>query len=375
MSEFDEMLPKVEMPTEQTSAQTEETKVDDTNTEETKQEETKVEANDETSQAEASGGKTEEKTEPSAFSFDSFRDYSKEKFEIDIESEDDIKTYFEKAKRVDELDEQVKSSQEQLAQLKALASKGLNGIDWFANEDEFVRQQMIKKNQGELSETALKVLSDLSPKRIEALDPVKAIEANMLLNNPDLSKDEVTALINAEYEGLEDGLDSMYTAARAKLKVNANASKKALGQLFEGIEIPTAVDFEAQLAARKEAWESPVKTITEGIDKLQLTEDFAFDVKPEMKAGLESELLSYALTSGADIGEESGKQIAGMARSLLLERNIDKIMKAYGDDIREQEREAIRQKVHNDKPLNSDKRPQGDSDGVLTGKEFMDKFL
>lgn len=379
MSGFDDLLPKVDMPSGDQSEQV-------ASGEEAKAEETQVEKTEETTeQAEVkSEEKKEDKTEQTTkteevkdnpFSFDSFRAYSKEKFETEIESEEGLKTIFEKSKRVDELDSEIKSKTDKITQLEALASKGLNGLDWFANEDEFIRQQVLKKKSGELSESALSILSNLSPKKIETLNPLQAIEINMLMENPDLSKEEVTALIEADYGDLEGGLENMDAAARAKLKINATSSKKSLGALFEGIEIPKAVNFEEQLATRKENWETPVKDITDGIDKLQLTEDFAFDIKDDMKDGLSSELLSYALQSGADINEESGKQLAGMARSLLLERNIDKIMKAYGDDIREKAREEIRKEVHNDKPLNEDKRSgDGSDDGIVSPKDFLEKF-
>lgn len=359
MAEFDDLLPKVE---------------DETPKQETEKVDDKVEAKTVDDKVEEkTDEKVEEKVEENTFSFDSFKSYAKETYEKDIESPDDLKAYFEKADKVESLDSTIAEKEQKITELTALASKGLAGRDWFANDDEFIRQQFLTKKSGEFSESALTVLSDLSPDKVKKLDAVKAIEINMMVDNPDLSKDEVKALLEREY-GMEDGMEEMDTASKAKLKVDGNASRKSLGKLYDGIEVPKAVNFEEQLTAKREAWNTPVKEIVEGIDKLQITEDFAFDIKSEDKAGMTDSLLQYALATQSDVSEATAGQLAGMARSTLLEKNLDKIMKAYGDNEREKAREEWRKEVHNDKDLNNDKRSAKTSGEAMSGKEFMDSI-
>lgn len=317
----------------------------------------------------------EPKEEPTEnpFSFDSFKSYAKETYEKDIESPEDLKAYFEKADKVESLDTLIAEKEQKIVELTALASKGLAGRDWFTSDDEFIRQQFLKSKSGEFSESALTVLSDLSPDKVKKLDAVKAIEVQMMVDNPDLEKDEVKALLEKEY-GLEDGVEEMDVASRAKLKVDGNASRKSLEKLYEGIEVPKEVNLEEKIAAKREAWSTPVKDIVESIDKLQITEDFAFEIKPEDRSGMSDSLLQYALATQADVSEATASQLAGMARSTLLEKNLDKIMKAYGDNEREKAREEWRKEVHNDKGLNNDKRSVKKDGEAMSGKEFMDSL-
>lgn len=328
---------------------------------ETKAEETKTDTTETTNE-------TPEK-EPD-FSFDSFKEYAKTAYEKEFESEDDLKATFEKAAKSDELSSQVEELNQKVSELTNIASKGVSGRDWFVNDDEFIRQQFLKNNKDKFSESALSVLTSLSPEKVKSLEPVDAIKYQMLIDNPDLERSEVEELISEEY-GIDGDVDELGGAAKAKLKVNANTAKKELSKLYDGIELPESVDWEAQRTQLKESWNEPLKQVVEGIDKIQLTEDLSFDITPEMKEGMYDSFLSEVLAGQVKPSEETAGQIAGRIRGEILEHNLDKVIDVISKDIREKEKEALRKEVHNDTDVNNDTRPERDDDGVLEGKAIL----
>jgi len=267
------------------------------------------------------------------------------------------------------LTQEVDGLTQKVSELTNLASKGISGREWFASDDEFIRQQFLTKRAGEYSEQAMKLLVNLSPEKVKNLDHVEAIKLSMMVENPDLEKSEVDELIAEEYGLNED--DELSGAAKAKIKVNGNNAKKTLAKLYDGIEIPKAVDWESGRAALKSAWESPLKDLVDGITELKLTEEFSFNVSPEMKAGMVEEALNEVLSSQTKVSEEAAGVIAGKVRSKILEKNFDKIVKVLTDEISEREKERWRKEVHNDTGVNNDSRAEGASDGVMTGAEWM----
>lgn len=316
--------------------------------------------------------KVDKKEEPEApqFSFDTFKEYAKTAYEKEFESEDDLKAVFEKASQSDELSSQVDDLNQKIAELTNIASKGVSGRDWFVNDDEFIRQQFLKNNKDKFSESALSVLTSLSPDKVKKLDPVEAIKYQMLVDNPDLEKSEVEELISEEY-GIEGDVSELSGAARAKLKVNANTAKKELSKLYDGIEIPESVNWEEQREQFKESWSEPLRQIVEGIDKIQLREDLSFDITPDMKEGMYDGFLSELMASQVKPSEETAGQIAGRIRGEILEQNLDKVIEVISKDIREKEKEALRKEVHNDTDVNNDTRPEKTDDGVLEGKAIL----
>ena len=360
---------------EETNAETEAEKKDETKseTEETKKETDKTDA-DTSDKTDADEGKTKAKDEEvPAFSFDSFKGYAKEKLEREIETEDDLKSYFEKAGKYEDLNKQIDGLQQDKAELTALASKGLTGRDYFDSDDEYIRQQFLTSNKEKFSEAALSVLSNLSPEKVKKLDPIEAIKVNLMVENSDLEKSEVEALISEEY-GLEGEPDEWSNAAKAKMKVAANNAKKSLGNLYKGIEIPEKVDWDAKREEFKGSWEKPLTDIVDGVDKIQLTEDLAFDVTPDMKEGMKDDFMNQLLVSQALPSEEAAASIVGHMRSKILESQFDKVMKVVSDAADERAKEKYRKEIHNDTDVNNETRVEGKDDEVLEGKALLNMF-
>lgn len=361
---------------EETSAETEAEKKDETKseTEETKKETTDKTDADTSDKTDADEGKTKAKDEEvPAFSFDSFKGYAKEKLEREIETEDDLKSYFDKASKYEGLNKQIEGLQQDKAELTSLASKGLTGRDYFDSDDEYIRQQFLTSNKEKFSEAALSVLSNLSPEKVKKLDPIEAIKVNLMVENSNLEKSEVEALILDEY-GLEGEPDEWSNAAKGKMKVAANNAKKSLGNLYKGIEIPEKVDWDAKREEFKGSWEKPLTDIVDGVDKIQLTEDLAFDVTPDMKEGMKDGFMNQLLVSQALPSEEAAASIVGAMRSKILESQFDKVMKVVSDAADERAKEKYRKEIHNDTDINNETRVEGKDDEVLEGKALLNMF-
>ncbi len=177
------------------------------------------------------------------------------------------------------------------------------------------------------------------------------------------------ALISEEY-GLEDG-DDMSDASKAKIKVNGNSAKKSLTKLYDGIEIPKAVDWEASRTELKDSWGEPVKEIIDGIKSLELTDEFSFEVTDAMKKGMVETAINELLASQTKVSENAAADVAGKVRSKILEKNFDSIVKALSNDMKEKAKAEMRKEVHNDEDLNSDTRTETDKGEAMSGADFF----
>ena len=273
-------------------------------------------------------------------------------FSKGYKDKEEVKALFDKVGKYDEIETSNKDLQQKLVEYAELAKK-VNPMEYFASEDEYVRNQFLKANKGKYSEEVLNTLSVLSPEKVGKLSFLDAVKTDLMINK-DLSSEEATAYVNDRY-GIESG-EELDVAASAKLKVDAKDAKSRLSKLYEGIDIPKAVDIEGSRTTRKEAWNTPLREVVKGIDKIAIAEGVDFVVDDTMKSGLEEEIMSELLISGVNPTEETLKSVVGLAKDRLVLRNIDKVVKSIEGDLREKIKAEVRTEVHNDKPLNNDTR-------------------
>jgi hypothetical protein len=358
---------------EEASEKEEETRQETT---EKTEEQSQTTAQDEKQEEAEVDEKSEEaKVDSPEFSFDSFKSYAKTKYEKEIDTEDALKDYFEKAEKYETLKKEVSDLEQRKTELEVLASQGLNGRDWFASDDEFIRQQFLKNSEGKFSESALGVLSNLSPEKVKKMDSIDAIKAQMMVDYPDMEKHEVEELVMSEL-GVDDmNREEWDSLPKAKMKKMATEAKKNLSKMYEGIEVPKAVDFQSSREGLKESWNDPLKAVVDGITSLELSEDLKFDLTSEMKNGLETELMNELLISQTKPTEEALAAVAGRMRSKILERNFDSVLKVVRDTIREEEKAALEKKVHNTSDLNESTRSESTTTNeALSGRDLLNAF-
>ena len=296
--------------------------------------------------------KIPEKIEPKKPELDWLGEINRE-FSKEFKTKDEIKSFFDKVGEYDTLKTQHDEVSTKLEEYRKVVGK-FNPLDYFDSEDEFVRQQFIKQNKGKLGEEALTALSSLSPERLKKLDNKSTLVTDMIVNDG-LTREEAEAYYNKKYDIDED--TDVDPATRAIIKKDVKVAQERLSKMYEGIELPKQVDFEADLAQRKESWKNPLSELVKGIDKIQLSQDVDFVVDAAMKEGLENEVLSELLASGVAVNKDTLANVAGAVRDRILSRNMDKVIESVYNDLKEKVKAEVRAEVHNDKPLNNQTRP------------------
>ena len=294
--------------------------------------------------------KTEEKVEKEEFTFD-ISSFNK-KFGKEFESDDAINTLFEKADGYDGLKTTHEDTLQKLAEYENLASQ-LDPMSYFASEDEYIRQQFLKNNDGKIGEDAMKSLSVLSPSRVKELSSEEAIKLDLMVNNG-LTGEEADAYLLRKYDIEDFSSDDIETGTRAAIKVDAKNAKENLGKLYDGIKIPEKVDYESARTQLKESWAEPISEIVKGIDKIELDDGLTFVVDDKMKDGLSEQMLSYAMSKQLKPSEETGAAISGLVREQILINNIGKVVKSIKADLTESIKSELQKTYHNDKPFKSD---------------------
>lgn len=296
--------------------------------------------------------KIPEKIEPKKPELDWLGEINRE-FSKEFKTKDEIKSFFDKVGEYDTLKVQHDEVSTKLEEYRKAVGK-FNPLDYFDSEDEFVRQQFIKQNKGKLGEEALTALSSLSPERLKKLDNKSTLVTDMIVNDG-LTREEAEAYYNKKYDIDED--TDVDPATRATIKKDVKVAQERLSKMYEGIELPKQVDFEADLAQRKESWKTPLAELVKGIEKVPILPEFDFVVEPEMKDGLIEKILSELLSSGVPLSKEALKNAAGRANDLLVLENMDKVAESMYNDLKEKVKAEVRAEVHNDKPLNNQTRP------------------
>lgn len=312
-------------------------------------------------EAEKEPEKEEQKTETKVDEVNLDLSIFDKKFGRKIESEDTLKSLFEKADKYEEVETSKKDLEQRLSEYQSLAER-LDPMSNFLNEDEYVRQQFLKKNKDSFDEDVVKALSALSPSKVKNLSNEEALKTALMVENG-LTGEEAEAYLFKKYDVESFALEDMDLGLKAQIKVDVKNAKERLAKLYDGIEIPQKVDWETARAQVKQSWEKPLDEIVKGIKTIKLDEEIDFVVTDEMKAGLYDSVLSELVAKQTKPSKEVGAQLYASLQDKLILSNMDKVVKSMKADIYEKVKEELRREVHNDKPLNESSR---------TGSEIED---
>ena len=287
--------------------------------------------------------------------------------------EEKIKGIIEKGSKYDEVLTEKDSYSKRVSELEGLEK--IDPLSFFSSEDSYIREQFLLKNK-DTDPSVLNVLTNLSPSKIEKLSDFDALTTKMLIDNPDTDggiegvKEIILDRLGLSEEELAD-YDNLDRVTKNKIKLEAKSAKGDLKKLYEGIELPKKVDIAQTRVQIKESWESPLKEIVKGIDKLSLAEGFDFVVTDEMKQGLFEESLSDVTNGLIKPSTDSASEIAGKLRSKLRDRYFDKIIETVQKDADEKAKAKYKSQVHNDKPLNEQSRS---TSAGLQFEDVLDKW-
>lgn len=276
------------------------------------------------------------------------------KFGRKIEKEEELRSLFENADKYVEVETSKKDLEQRLAEYQSLAEK-LDPLSHFANEDEYVRQQFLKKNKDKFDGDVINTLSTLSPSKIKNLPESEALKLSLMIEDG-LTREEADAYLSKKYGTDSFDFEDMDLGVKAEIKVDAKNARAKLAKLYDGIDIPQKVDYETARKQVKESWEKPLDEIVKSIKTIKLDEGIDFVVTDEMKEGLFEGTLSELMAKQVKPSTEIGKQVYADLQDKIVLKNMDKVVKSMKADIYEQVKEELRKQVHNDKPLNESSR-------------------
>ena len=310
---------------------------------------------------------TEESEVVTEFNLD-YESFNK-KFGTELNAES-FEEFINKGKSYGELEGKVSQYETDLASKDDLLSKQFDPLEYFASEEDYLSQQVKKK----FPDKDPNVLVKITPSKVEAMSGWDALKNELLVNTPNLEGGEAGAdeMLRIKY-GIEEDLpmEDWTRAQRNMVAQDSLKAKDSLKELNNDIKVPERVDYKSLQAQNKESWNQPLTDTINGIDEIKLTEDFSFKLTPEMKQGLHEEFINEIASSNKRLSEDTLSEVAGELRSRMLERHLDKVISAVDARAEERVKAEYRKKVHNEQPLNTDTRP----DGELSDDDHVRNYL
>lgn len=276
------------------------------------------------------------------------------KFGRKIEKEEELKSLFENADKYVEVETSNKDLAQKLAEYQSLAER-LDPLSNFLNEDEYVRQQFLKKSKDKFDGDVINALSTLSPSKIKNLPESEALKLSLMVEDG-LTREEADAYLLKKYGTDSFDLEEMDLGVRAEIKVDAKSARAKLAKLYDGIDIPQKIDYETARKQVKESWEKPLDEIVKSIKTIKLDEGIDFVVTDDMKEGLFDGTLSELMAKQVKPSKEIGARLYAELQDKIVLSNMSKVVKSMKADLYEQVKEELRKQVHNDKPLNESSR-------------------
>lgn len=296
-------------------------------------------------------------TEPAKFTLEVFN----QTFGTTFDKDDVLKDVISKGMKFSEVEKQIADLKAKNDELLAVANKSINPRSYFSSDDAYLREQLILKNKDNAE--LVKHLTDLTPTKIQSLTDADALKYSIILDTPNLDGGIAGAeeLLQEKY-GYIDDPESMTRVQKNQLMLDAKQARARLNSLYEGITIPDATSWEGATQRVRDSWSKPAQDLVDGINELQLSDGLNFVVDPSSKEGILEEVLAELSRNRVDLNEEALRNVAGIVRTRLVERNLDKIISHVSTTAAEKAKAELRAQVHNDTSLNNTSGPSGTVD-------------
>lgn len=374
--------------TEEEEVSIDETKVEEKETEEaSKEEESKVEDS------------TEEQQTPEYLS--KLKEFAGEEF--NIEGDDDIKTIFEKARKVSDLEseiEKTKTTIDEYNQMKDWFDEQakVDPTEQYGGPDGYKKTKVLDwfKDKGYNMSAATSLIgNDLSK-----MDPLNLIASRALLESPRLGSDLsgvketmlkqiVNADPNEEFD-INDTLANLTPDQQRKLNLEADKVEKEIKGLIEGVDVPTPTNAflerkqrleakQQQAAELTEKWTNDYeKDIRDALDKIELEDyDFSFEIEEAFKNGEIQRAIESAAKNGLEPTDKNKRVIVKAIKAEYKRLNDAKITKALVKEVEARAKGKVSDKVNNTAKINQKTKPpeQGEKESVKNFESRMMSML
>lgn len=308
-----------------------------------------------------------------------------QRFGTEFADEDTFKSSLNRLNDLNELDT-LKTEREgfqgKVTELEAKYTEAkdlLNPRQYFANEEEYKRQQILMQHGQELNPAVLNKIvgTDLSEMSdVEVLILGKQVANPNIIGGDAGAREMIYQQLNVDPE--ENPADwSQYT--KNLVAENALAMRKELTKIKD-VEVPEAVDFEAQRATRleqaaqtkeqlKTSWTPVATEMVDGFNNLNLSREteegksevyFSYDIDPEFKAAATDLVVGYLVDTGKEPSKENIQEAGQYVQDLFVRKNMNNIVQAYGKDVEAKLIEKYNIEQDNPKPPNAQEAPEGD---------------
>ena len=303
---------------------------------------------------------TDGTAEDSAFSFEAIN----KRFGREFKDEDEIKSVFDKAGKYEEVLSDLQSKEDKISELEKLTGK-LNPRSWFANDDEYVKNQFLINKKDSLSEAQIDALKGISPSNVDKLSPQDALKVDFIVNKG-LSPEEAEALVETKY----GDVDEEDKGAIAQMKLDATSAKNGIKELYKGIDVPEQTDYIAKASENlnkiKGTWDTSLSEATKGLTEIKISEDFTFKATEQDLKSAKDFVYNQFVNNGVQPSEEMLSAAMSAMSDRIVLNNLDKILKARDANMEEVYKEKFRKEVHNDGSLNTNSRESATQDSNVS---------
>lgn len=250
----------------------------------------------------------------------------------------------------------------------------IDPLKFFANEDEYRRQQLLISHPDYDPATLSRVVnSDL-----EKLSPIEVLRLKIQLQDGDIYKttQEVDEAIEDEYDvELTDGFDEIESRKKNKILKNAKMARKEFLELKQGVKLPEKVDYDKQkqeaFDKSKDQWSPFFKEdFIKALGKIEFTTKtkdgkvekvFEFKVDEGYHKSINEKIdgiIETIAKRNVEFTKEGKQAIIKEFKDYYLKNNILKIMDAYANDKITQMDEEQFKKLQNPKPVSKKEAPE-----------------
>ena len=240
----------------------------------------------------------------------------------------------------------------------------------FANDDEFKRQNILRKHK-DIDPTTLNVILSADVKGMSAIQAVRLME---MAKNRDVYENDtqlneyLAGEYNTEVEVLEGGdIEKLEGKDKTKLRKDAKAAKEYFTQLKADAEntenniyqniLKERTERDTVARKRKEQWDKFSQQLPEGFKELSIPVkdesgkevEFKFEVDGEFRKTLasQSEKIAESLSFRGDMTKEAVSAAYGELRAGYIISNLGKILTQYANDRVAEALKAEGQELHN----------------------------
>ena len=266
-----------------------------------------------------------------------------------------VKEYEEKVKVAEAYPEKEKSYQNRIKELES----SLNPLTHFSSKEAYIAEQL-RKAHPDKSQT---LLQDVATKDLAKMDALDVLVNQVMLDNPDVSKEDARAHVYNEYGVDADTPEGEWSAAvKTKIKIKANEARKELNALKASVTLPeilTHEQVEQKRIEQVEALKKQIKPLQEKFAQFdKFTEkvgenEFEFAVPEDYKSQLSAMFEGFFVQGGNEINEDNLGVITELKEALMLKRNFANIYRAIETDV------AARLKKEYDERLGNTQPPNG----------------